>query len=300
MSAIKISKPALHGSWLVLIGVMIISPDALLVRLVEAPNTTTAFWRLALLTATLFAVAVVQGLRRRQSLGRAILPTRDELFAGVFYGGTSVCFILSIRNTDAANTLVIIAATPLLAGLIGVFVFKRAQAMRTWVASIVVFGALATIVGAGFGGANTLGDVLALGTAICMACYFNVVGTRNHIDAIRAMMIGSLMATLIIAPAADPRLVSGFDMLWLVLLGCLILPLSFVFITAGAKKIPAAEAGLIMLNEAIFGSILVWLVIDEAPSQTTLVCGVIVIVTLATHSYLALRESRRRLRRAAV
>ncbi len=94
-------------------------------------------------------------------------------------------------------------------------------------------------------------------------------------------------------PSADPLALEPLDPLWLILLGCVVLPLSFLFITAGAKKIPAAEAGLIMLNEAIFGSLLVWLVVDEVPSSTTLICGSIVIATLAIHSYLGLRNSRR-------
>lgn len=283
----------LHGAWLVLIGVLIISPDALLVRLVKADDMTTAFWRLLILGSTLALIAFWRGMRRRQSLRHAMMPTRDEMLAGLFYGGTSACFILSIRNTDAANTLVIIAATPLLSALIAVFVFKRVLAMRTWIASLVVFVSLAAIVGAGFGGANTLGDILALGTAICMACYFNVVGTRIHIDAVRAMMVGAFLATLIMVPSASPMALQPLDPLWLILLGCVVLPLSFLFITAGAKKIPAAEAGLIMLNEAIFGSLLVWLVVDEVPSSTTLICGSIVIATLAIHSYLGLRNSRR-------
>ena len=99
----------LHGAWLVLIGVLIISPDALLVRLVKADDMTTAFWRLLILGSTLALIAFWRGMRRRQSLRHAMMPTRDEMLAGLFYGGTSACFILSIRNTDAANTLVIIA-----------------------------------------------------------------------------------------------------------------------------------------------------------------------------------------------
>ncbi|MDG4719261.1 MULTISPECIES: DMT family transporter [Thalassospira] len=294
MGAARSMIADLHGAWLVLIGVMIISPDALLVRMIKTDDITTAFWRLFLLGATLMLIALWRGMQRRQSIRDALMPTRDEMLAGLFYGGTSACFILSIRNTDAANTLVIIAATPLLAALIAVFVFKRVLPARTWLASVVVFVALATIVGAGFGGANMLGDLLALATAICMACYFNVVGARNHIDAVRAMMIGAFLSTLVMVPGASPMMLEPLDPIWLILLGCVVLPGAFLFITAGAKKIPAAEAGLIMLNEAIFGSFLVWLIIDEVPGKTTLICGTIVIATLVAHSYLGMREARRK------
>jgi drug/metabolite transporter (DMT)-like permease len=70
--------------------------------------------------------------------------------------------------------------------------------------------------------------------------------------------------------------------------------LSFTFISMGAKRIPAAEVGLIMLTEAILGSGLVWLFMGEVPSSTTMIAGAVVIVTLATHSALALYSSKRR------
>lgn len=283
-----------HGGWLALLGITILSPDALLIRLIRADDMTTAFWRLLILGLTLMVAAMWRGMRARQTLWQAVCPTRQEILAGLFYGGTSACFILSIKNTDAANTLVIIAATPLLSGLIGAFLFRRRQAMRTWIASIVVFVALATIVGSGFGGANMLGDLLALGTAICMACYFNVLGVCIKVDTVRAMMVGALLVAVFVAPAATPAALYPWDPLWLVLLGCVVLPLSFTFISMGAKRIPAAEVGLIMLTEAILGSGLVWLFMGEVPSRTTLIAGAVVITTLAAHSALALYGRKQR------
>jgi|TARA_R110001583_G_scaffold91955_4_gene234198 drug/metabolite transporter (DMT)-like permease len=283
-----------HGGWLALLGITILSPDALLIRLIKADDMTTAFWRLLILGMTLMVAAAWRGARAREPLWQAICPRRDEVLAGIFYGGTSACFILSIKNTDAANTLVIIAATPLISGLIGAFLFRRKQPLRTWVASIVVFAALAIIVGNGLGGAHMLGDVLALGTALCMACYFNVLGARIAIDTVRAMMVGALLVAVFVAPAASPLMLFPWDPVWLILLGCLVLPLSFTFISMGAKRIPAAEVGLIMLTEAILGSGLVWLFMGEVPSSTTMIAGAVVIVTLATHSALALYSSKRR------
>lgn len=282
----------LHGGLLALVGVIILSPDALLVRLIQADDFTTAFWRLGFLTVALLSFALWQGVKRGQGPIQAILPSRYEVLTGLFYGGTCTFFILSIRNTDAANTLVIIAATPLLAGLMGVFIFKRRQPLRTWIASLVVVLALMTLISAGFGGENALGDILALGTAFCMAGFFNMIGARPAINEVRAMWFGAFLATMVMVPAADPASAQGMDWVWLLMLGFWVLPVSFLLISAGARKIPAAEVGLIMLNEAIFGSLLVWLVINEVPSQTTFVSGTIVIATLVIHSLLGIRASK--------
>ncbi|WP_430475062.1 DMT family transporter [Thalassospira lucentensis] len=283
----------LHGAWLTFIGVLVICPDALLIRLIEVDDMTASFWRIGFLAVATFVMALIKGHYKGQGFVASVMPGRPEIPAGLFFCGTAIFFILSIRNTDAANTLVIIAATPLIAGVIGVLVFKRNQPMRTWVASVVVFVALALIVGAGFGGENALGDVLALGAATCMAGFFNVIGARPQINEVKAMLFGSCLGALILLPTAEPFSVTGMDWVWLLILGFWVLPVSFLFISAGARKIPAAEVGLIMLNEAILGSFLVWLVIDETPGQMTLVCGTIVIVTLVFHSLLGIRESRR-------
>lgn len=279
----------LHGGVIALLGVLILSPDALLLRFIEADDFSTAFWRLGFLSMALLMVALWNGAKRGDSVLQSILPSRFEMLTGLFYGGTCTLFMFSIRNTDAANTLIIIAATPLLAGLIGVFIFKRAQPMRTWIASIVVFAALLSLISAGFGGKNALGDVLALGAAICMACYFNVLGARREVDAIKGMLVGAFVVTLLLLPGAEPLAVQGMDWVWLLILGFWVLPVSFLMISHASRKIPAAEVSLIMLNEAIFGSFLVWLFIDEVPSQTTFVSGAVVIVTLVAHSMLGLR-----------
>ncbi|MHC8493132.1 DMT family transporter [Thalassospira sp. SM2505] len=283
----------LHGAWLALIGVLVICPDALLIRLIKVDDMTASFWRVTLLCVASLLMALWKGHRRGEGVLQSITPSKTEIPAALFFCGTTIFFILSVRNTDAANTLVIIAAAPLIAGLMGVFVFKRSQPMRTWIASLVVLVALAMIVGAGFGGKNALGDILALGTATCMAGFFNVIGARPHTNEVKAMLLGAFLGALILLPSADPFTVTGLDWLWLVLLGFWVLPVSFLFISAGARKIPAAEVGLIMLNEAIFGSFLVWVFIGEVPSQTTLICGTVVIATLVVHSFLGIREVRR-------
>jgi len=284
---------SVHGGWIALLGVVILSPDALLLRLIAADDFTTAFWRLGFLTVALLLVALWNGAKRGEGIVQSIRPNGFEMLTGLFYGGTCTLFMFSVRNTDAANTLIIIAATPLLAGLIGVFIFRRSQPIRTWVASVVVFVALLGLFSAGFGGKNALGDMLALGAAICMAGYFNVLGAKPEVDALKGMLFGAFVVTLILLPGAAPLSPVGLDWVWLLMLGFWVLPVSFLLIAYASRKIPAAEVSLIMLNEAIFGSFLVWVFVNEVPDEMTLISGTVVITTLVIHSLLGLRASKR-------
>jgi len=70
---------------------------------------------------------------------------------------------------------------------------------------------------------------------------------------------------------------------------CVAIP--FVLVTIAPRFITAAEVNLFFLLETIFGPIWVWLVIKEQPSLETIIGGIIIILTLAIHSSLALKKT---------
>jgi len=65
----------------------------------------------------------------------------------------------------------------------------------------------------------------------------------------------------------------------------------FVLVTIAPRFIPAEEVNLFFLLETIIGPIWVWLIIKEQPSIETLYGGVIIITTIAIHSFLKLKNS---------
>ena len=70
---------------------------------------------------------------------------------------------------------------------------------------------------------------------------------------------------------------------------CVAIPL--VLVTIAPRFIPAAEVNLFFLLETIIGPIWVWLIIKEQPSIETLQGGVVIIVTIAIHSFLKLKKT---------
>ena len=70
---------------------------------------------------------------------------------------------------------------------------------------------------------------------------------------------------------------------------CVAIP--FVLVTIAPRFIPAEEVNLFFLLETILGPIWVWLVIKEHPSLETIVGGLVIILTIAVHSYLKLKTS---------
>jgi drug/metabolite transporter (DMT)-like permease len=70
---------------------------------------------------------------------------------------------------------------------------------------------------------------------------------------------------------------------------CVALP--FVLVTIAPRFITAAEVNLFFLLEVIIGPIWVWLIIKEQPSLETILGGVMIILTIATHSILTLKKT---------
>ena len=70
---------------------------------------------------------------------------------------------------------------------------------------------------------------------------------------------------------------------------CVAIP--FVLVTIAPRFITAAEVNLFFLLETIIGPIWVWLIIKEQPTIETIFGGMVIIITIAAHSFLKLTKS---------
>ena len=69
---------------------------------------------------------------------------------------------------------------------------------------------------------------------------------------------------------------------------CVAIP--FVLVTIAPRFITAAEVNLFFLLETIVGPIWVWLIVKEQPTNETIFGGIVIIVTIAVHSFLKLKK----------
>jgi drug/metabolite transporter (DMT)-like permease len=104
------------GFWLTFIGVLIFTPDALLIRLVDVEFLTLVVYR-----CTIGGLVMLVGFSLY--CGRDFL--RNILMIGVggrvvvvLEGAASWTFYLALERTTVANVLVIFASTPLIAALL--------------------------------------------------------------------------------------------------------------------------------------------------------------------------------------
>ncbi len=282
------------GLLLTFSAVLILSPDALLVRLIDTEIWTLLFWR-CLLTGSMMMLFLA--LRYRGQLFRVIRATgRPGLLSALTITCGSLLFVNSLKQTSAANTLIILAATPVISSLLSAIFLKEKISRSTWLAITVCFGGILLIFSGSLNNGLLLGDLCALGATTMWGSNIVIIRSGKNVNMIPANALGNLsVAPIALLMGAAPLQVAGADAGLLLLLGGLILPLSFAMITYGPRYLQAPEVSLILLTETVVGPIWVWLALGEIPHTRSLIAGALIVTTLITHTLWSVRHQPRNL-----
>ena len=295
-------SPHLKGILITTLGVIILSPDALLIRLLNTDTWTVIFWRgfafsigITLLIMLMYRGKTVQQFK---NIGK------PGLLIGIIFAVSSLCFTVSVQNTSIANTLVIISTSPAFAALFSWWLLGERVNRRTVIAMIIVMIAIVAIMSQsvsqsvmhGIYTNGFLGDLSAVGTAVSMAISFTLTRKFKETNMVPAMALSGLitmlvaglisvsMATsLMLEPAAIP----------IIILTGVILTAAYGLITLGPRYISAPEVSLIMPLEIVFGSYLGWVFLNEKLSMLTLIGGFVIILTLSINAKLSLIDEQK-------
>ena len=289
LSVMTDSTQRMKGILLTALGVLVLTPDALLVRLIQTDAWTLFFWR-GLLQCVALMVGYVVVFRTR-TVQAFIASGWTAVVIGFIYAVSNTAFTHSIRMTSASNTLLIISSAPLIAAVLSRLFLREKTAWYTWLAAMMSLLGVA-IIFSGERQATTLsGDLMALVSAVCMAGSFVLIRYVHLVNMIPAVAISGLIMAILVAPLAPSLVMPGRDMLYLFLLGAVITPIAFGLITLGPRYISAPEVSLLMLIETVLGPTWVWLILGEIPSLTTFMGGVVVLTAIIGHSVIAMHSS---------
>lgn len=278
------------GYLLAFIGVCILSPDALLIRLAGNDPWVIAGWR-GILTGIMILI-YNQGLDGRSLKAQKGSSGYRYYVNMVLFALSSFCFTYAISKANVTDVLVIIAFTPLLSALLSALFLQEQVLLRTWVATLVCGVGLAILFSQAGGESQPLGLISAAACAILLAAQFVIMRSCPDANFSSSMGFGGLLGGIVC------MLVSGFVILpasqmWAVLaIGLMVSPISFVLFVYSLRYITAAETGLIMLLESVLGSLLVWVFLGEHPSLPTTLAGLLILGTLGIYSFLTLREAK--------
>lgn len=282
-------------------GALIISPDALLIKVIGLPDAEILVWR-GLLTALGF-IAIVFARHGRGAFGAYRRCGWTGLGVALLFSLSTFGFVLGNQYTRGGNVLMILAGAPLIAALLSRFFLQERLPRRTWLAIGACLAGISLIALDDAGAGSWVGNGFALLAATALAANFTLCRTRPGVD----MSPMLTLAGLIVAAAAGlyglagpgVALPSGQSLLWLLVLCLLLLPLGFTLIQRGPLYLPAAEVGLLMLLEVVAGTLWVWWLLAERPTPLAFAGGALVLGSLLAKG-LVERRLERRLREAPV
>jgi drug/metabolite transporter (DMT)-like permease len=276
------------GALITLTAVLVLSPDALLISMVGTDAWTLVFWR-GLLTASTLAVSLLTA-HGKGVLNEGLRIGTPGVLVGLLFGASTISFVMSVRITTAANTIVIIAAMPLFAAVMTrVFLGERVP-RRTWLAVMAGFAGIAVVFMGSLAGGHPFGDALALFTAVFMAANFVIIRRYRQVNMIPAVVLSGLFTTGVTLFLSTPFSLALRDILLLTAIGTVVLPIPLAILTVAPKLIPAAEVSLIMLLETFLGPFWVWLALGERPGRETVIGGSILIFTLVVHAWAGMKR----------
>jgi drug/metabolite transporter (DMT)-like permease len=277
------------GSLMAFVAVMFITPDSLFIRLSNVDTWGLVFYRGIIPFFTVFlAMLLIYKLRFFK-----ILFTSG--YHGLIYVGTfsltNITFVVSIQNTNVANTLVMIATAPMISAILGAIFLKEPPDKKTWISIIITFLAIIYIFFDSLKLGNFYGDILGFITAVGLAVGAVTVRSAKSKNLVPAAVVGKLIVATFALFFIESFILIDKDLYIIPLMCIMCVAIPFVLVTIAPRFIPAAEVNLFFLLETIIGPIWVWLIIKEQPSIETLYGGAIIIGTIAVHSFLKLKNS---------
>ena len=269
----------LKGLLMSVFAVVILSPDSVLIRLVEEASPEVDSWTVLFWRGLLYAVGV--SLLVFMKYGSKTIAEfknigKGGLVIGFFSGISTGTFVFAIVYTSIANALVIISTGPIMIAIVAWFLLKEKSSVITWTSMIIVFIGIYIVMSGSFGGKNLVGDFFALITAVMMGFTFTLTRKYKHINMVPVNAIGGLIAALIAFVMANQISVPAEVVGYIIAMGA-ILSISFSLITIAPRYMPAAEVGMIMPLETVLGSLIAWYFISEVPSTNAIIGGTIVI-----------------------
>ena len=277
------------GSLLAFIAVFFITPDSLFVRLSNIDTWGMLFYRGAI---PFFVVLTGLLIFYKKNFFKVLFSMGIHgIFYALIFSITNITFIISIQNTNVANTLVMIAMAPMLSAVLGGIFLKEMPDKKTSVAILITFGAAVYIFYDSMQLGNFFGDLFGLITALGLAIGAVIVRSAKSKDLVPAAVIGKLMVALFAVSFVKSFALVETDIIIVPLMCVMCVALPFVLVTIAPRFIPAAEVNLFFLLETIIGPVWVWFFINEQPTLETIQGGSIIILTIAIHSFLKIKNS---------
>jgi len=275
------------GILLASIGILILSPDSLLIRLIDIDLWTLMFLRGLFMGFTLLLLNFF--INKKDAVQQYVKLDRFAWGIIILMTISSFFFVSSIQNTSVAHTLIIVGAAPVVAAVLGLIFLHEKVSKATWLTILVVVTGLVFVVYDDQQSSLT-GDMYAFVACLLWSTNFILARLTRMKNMVSAMSVSGFSMAVFSFPLANLSAINVEQMLLSLLLGLLV-GVAFSLITLAPRFIPAAEVAVFMPLESVFGSLLVWWFLGEYPGLISLSAGLVIIGAIMLNSYFQITKT---------
>lgn len=243
---------------------------------------------------SLLAAVTVAIFTRREGFG--LNPV--TALASVLYAALLLLFVMATKETTAANAIFLQYTAPVYLLIFEPLFYKEKFRSRDLFVVIVCVAGMSLFFVGKLRPQDVSGNLLALASGLCFACYFLLLRSAKSraVNRASSVIYGNLLIVLIAAPAglkAFPQLTSH-DALSVMYLGVVQIGLAYTLFTlAMARGVRSLDAGIVGYIEPVLNPIWVFLVLHERPTQWALIGGAIIVTAVVCHTLIEARRGRR-------
>ncbi len=282
------NRPKSYGNFLALIGVLILTPDTMVMRFSNLDRWPLMGWRGVLMGITLLIFWRLFQFSNTEKKISSIYSWQGIIVIFAF-AINSVTFTLGIQETSVMVVLTAVATMPVFAAILSIFLMNESQGWGGWLTIIASMVGVLIVVSDGNNavgqpeGSTLLGAIFGCITASGLALAFTMIRKYRELEVIPAAAIGSLISGIFgFLLSAEGSIFTA--PVWTILtMGVLILPVSFGLISIAPRYTTSSIVSLVMLLEMVIGPFWVWIAIGERPSITMILGAFLVITVISFH-----------------
>ena len=275
------------GPLLIFLGAICLSFGGLIVKSFEGAN----LWQILFWRQTFFAIIVAFYLliSHKKNFFKSFYNSGlAGLIAGFVLSIGFSAYVFAMYNTTVANTNFIITTETIFLAVFGYFFLKEKINLITFISIILGMSGVLLVVGSSLSIQSSeqfIGNIVAFIMPISFATLVIIIRKNPNVDMVPAQFIAGVFAAIIGYFIAGKLSISSHDLFLASMAGFFQIGFGFILITIGSQTTPSAVVGVLMLTEAVFGPLWVWLFINETPPISVLIGGGIIIFSILFQSF---------------
>lgn len=283
-------RQAFIGGFLCLASGLCFSSGGYFVRSVSIDGWEIIFFRCLFAAITIIVLLVV---RERE---RAIRVMWSAGWPSVVVGFTTawaiIAYVLAIRMTLVANVIAIMTTSTVMVALLAGPMLGERVALRTWLAMLASLLGIGVMFSGSTGAGSVYGNLLAVSIAIAIAVQTLFARRHHGLRMETSVIVAAFVAGLVALPLALPLEATTRELGIMALFGGVQLAGALVLYFQAARFLPAPVLIFVVLIDAVFAPIWVWLAFDEVPGNPTFAGAGIILAAVLVNTYFGVRRVR--------